>query len=101
MQREAGTRYIAIDQAGIGREVIESGGTRRTFSERRKYRGHGRPRLSAQWIVGAVAVTASIADPSDGPAIAHGHRHTQAAGSFQMSKWGRRFNFAYLWKQGA
>jgi hypothetical protein len=101
MQSQAGARYVTIDQTGVGSEVIESRGTRGVLSEHRKYRRHGRPRPAAQRIVRAVAVTAPIADPSEGSAVAHSHGHAQAAGSFPVSKRGRRFNFGQLREQGA
>src|SRR6478609_5012715 len=43
MQRHAGTRRVAVDQAGIGRKVREAGFRRRLARQLAKYRRYRRP----------------------------------------------------------
>src|SRR5580704_2225173 len=78
MQRKLRSRLIAVHQTGIG---LEPGKTRfcgRVLRELQKRRRHRGPWFSALRVNGIVPVASPVRDPTQGAAVCHFHRHTEA-----------------------
>lgn len=86
MQREARTGFVAIDETRVRYEARKPSGKRRRSGQRGKRRGHGRPRVAAQWIATRIAISVAIADPAKTAAIGHRHGHPKAAGSGEVTQ---------------
>src|SRR5450631_4339952 len=92
MQREACTRFVAVEQTGIGYVFREFGRPRGRLRQFEKYRRHRWPKVATQRVARVVAISPAIAHPAQLAAIGYGHRHAKAAGSHPMTEGCRRFD---------
>lgn len=87
VQRQARTRQIAVDQAGIGNEAVIAGGGGGLGGKRGERCRHRWPRLPRGGIDRVIAIAAPVRYPAVCAAVGHGHRHAQSAGRDQVSPW--------------
>src|SRR5687768_14331405 len=86
MRGEARTGRVSIHEARIRLEVRKARERRGAARQRLERGGQWRPDLAGQRIARTVAIPAAIADPADGPAVRHGHRHRLAARRYEVTE---------------
>src|SRR5690606_22728418 len=74
VQRQARAGQVAIDQAGVGLEIVEAGSRGCLARHSCKYRRHRRPWAAGGGINGCITVAAPIRCPAESAAVGESHR---------------------------
>src|SRR3954447_4458885 len=86
VQRQPGSRLVAIDEAGIRLKTLKAGARSSASSQIEKYARHTRPRLAAFWIHWTIAITRTVCHPAVMTTIRYCYRHAKTARSGHVAK---------------
>ena len=86
MQAQGGARFVAVDQAGIGAEVLEPGRGGGSGGQPREGGGQGGPGHAAERVSRLIAVASRVGNPAERAAVAHRHIHPQSAGRVHLAQ---------------